>query len=239
MLLKAYFDGSGSFSRKAQSGILTLGGYAGSEEAWGRFNEAWVHTLRAYGVGYFSATDADAGHGEFKGWNPHRVSQLRAELLCIRRDHFKSEDRPIYSISCSIDIGDYRRAERERHDLPNLPAFLAERCVRNCFKLADGQLHLYFDRREKFHVQLYRLWQSPKSTRRYPWLNVIRKFAVALDSRDYPGLQAADHLAWTMYRQLTAKDQGFQLQMLEGCGEHANEFFEFSDIVNYKSVLES
>ena len=52
MFLKAYFDGSGSFSPKAQDGILTLGGYAGHAEAWDRFEAAWTDILHKYGISH-------------------------------------------------------------------------------------------------------------------------------------------------------------------------------------------
>ena len=239
MFLKAYFDGSGSFSPKAQDGILTLGGYAGRAEAWDRFEAAWTDILHKYGISHFSATDADATQREFSGWHLHKVALLRSELLNIRRDFFKPSDEPIVSISCSIDISDYRRAEKQREDLPKPTALCGERCVRSCLSLVDGHLHLCFDRGEKFHVHLYRLWQSKKGRRRYPWLKLIREFAVAQDSKLYPGLQAADHLVCTTYRQLTVGDQAFQWAMLEARGQHAHELFEFKEILNYESYMES
>ena len=57
-----------------------------------------------------------------------------------------------------------------------------------------------------------------KGRRRYPWLKLIREFAVAQDSKLYPGLQAADHLVCTTYRQLTVGTKRFSGQCLRHGG---------------------
>jgi hypothetical protein len=80
-LLRAYFDESGIHGRP---GVTVIGGFIGSDAAWGATERRWQEILGNYGIKCFHMTDAVSQVGEFKStpsWMVHDICNSLATTL--------------------------------------------------------------------------------------------------------------------------------------------------------------
>jgi hypothetical protein len=81
VMLLAYFDESGIHGRPE---VTVIGGFVGSDAAWGAMESRWQDILRNYGIKHFHMTDAVSQEGEFKfiqSWMVQDICNALAKTL--------------------------------------------------------------------------------------------------------------------------------------------------------------
>jgi Protein of unknown function (DUF3800) len=210
-MLTAYFDDSGTHGT---SDVVVLGGLLGNQYKWQSFSEAWAEKLRDPSPGKppltrFHMADCQAGLGEFAGWGRTATDFLVHELGTIILKHM------LWGYGCAVSrkawdefvTGDLRRA------LGDSEGF----CARNCYvqsveicrtKAWQSELAFVFDDRPHRYVENKRIFdvfkQFSQDNDKSPSLASL----TFVPSLKFPPLQAADMVAWEMYQQALAINNG-------------------------------
>jgi len=188
----AYFDASGHPSDQP---FVVVSGYVANFLQWQVFNGNWAATHKRFDVRLpFHTTDFMHGNKPYDKWE-RGSAEANAFLtsLCIAQ-----QMSILVSISCIVDMGDFRGINEVLQMDTILPAF------------ALGA---------RYCVELLELWQKNHEIG-YPiecifedgdfgkgkFMELMRvermPSPIFKDKKDFPGLQAADHLAWEQANQL-------------------------------------
>jgi hypothetical protein len=102
-VLHAYLDDSGSH---AQSPVLILAGYFGSETQWNKFDRRWRNAIDTEGLKEFHANRFWAHYTgkpipEYKGWDKRRCNQFIVKLVGIICSH------RIFPVSSTVVMQDW------------------------------------------------------------------------------------------------------------------------------------
>jgi hypothetical protein len=220
MPLKGYHDGSGK-SDDPNCKLLTLGAFCGSASAWDDFEPKWRQLLKdkgapeINGIPYFHTVDAVGLSEPFSfenGWTRSRVNDLvRALLLLLANvDH-----SALIGAAVPVVLADFRDAAAEFNEpFPDSPeSFCVELCVSNTVRPDPSEsananiVQLYFDREEPFLHKIKRVLDRVKLGKRQGWMRQTALIAQVEDGRLYPGIQAADLVAWITNRHYTRGDE--------------------------------
>jgi hypothetical protein len=208
MLLTAYLDESGTHDT---SPISVMAGYLGTAAQWQDFDADWTALLQTAGLRHMHAVDLFKRTKQFKEWPAERVNAFAIELDGVIARHMQ------LGFSVIIRDDDYRtiyvegeRPRRSRLDskygvcfracLGFAPSFIAselqiagEAQARKeatiSFVLEDGHRNVGDARR---------LFDIFKADALPEWQHFVGAFDVT--KKDSPGTQAADFLAYCVYR---------------------------------------
>jgi hypothetical protein len=208
MIITTYLDESGTH---AQSPISVMAGYVGTATQWQRFEANWTALVRKAGVQFVHGVELSKRTGQFKGWRAEDVNALMVSLDGVIATHLQ--------LGFSVIVRDddyksiYAAGPHPRH-VPKDTKYGV--CFRACLafvpsliaselKLAkqtplDSQMTINFvleqghrnvgDARRLF--DLYKADLSPE------WEQFVGTLETS--TKDSPGSQAADFLAYAVYR---------------------------------------
>jgi len=77
MCFTAYFDESGTHKGSA---AVALAGYLSTTEGWEAFDHQWKPVLKKYGIEFFHMADFAQRQGQFRGWSEDRRRECLREL---------------------------------------------------------------------------------------------------------------------------------------------------------------
>lgn len=218
MLIKAYYDGSGKSDANSGCRFLTLAGYAGTQDAWLFFEERWTRVLARWSargdvapIGCLHMADAHHLYQDFapeRGWDEAKVRQLVRDLFNEALSPTCWEFRRTFAgASCTVNLGDFRKARDDRPSLPDKYKDPESICVSVVLDRAlglfippgtrshlpaDAEVELVFDQNESFRKTIQRVHDVRK---REPVFRNIVNISAANSRRATP-LQAADMVAW-------------------------------------------
>jgi hypothetical protein len=191
-ILQAYFDESGKLQDNADH--VVFGGLAGRMDEVSVFSRQWRELLGS-DVDHIHMKDAMRLEGAFKGWKGKESA--RDELLIECAKLAWSESGML--IVSEMDKNDFLTlapSQRKRLKNPTYGGF--ETCIRALAAEFTGHdLHVWYDESQEYAETCLKLYRRLKSmntdlARRLPSLT----FA---DDEKYPGLQAADMVAYSAY----------------------------------------
>ena len=198
VILKSYFDGSGK-SADRQCRFLTLVGYAAPPTVWPAFEAKWEDLLKKYHVKSFHTNEEQCCG------NPLLVAELLDAIEKAR--HFGMR-----TVGAILDLEAHRKLSLE-YPLPAPGRICAEHCINELLQQADS-ISCFFDRGEEFFKEVNRYWERDDITE--PWPQLLRVHELGqVRQGDFPGIQAADLLAWHVNRSLTKSDYDLDLALID------------------------
>jgi hypothetical protein len=197
VVLESYFDGSGK-SDNPDCYFLTLTGYAAPPVVWPAFEVLWETILQRHHLACF--------HTQVESCRSNPI--LVAELLdAIGLSHGFG----MTTVGVTLDLKAHRRLFSE-YVLPKPGRICAEFCINTLLEQADS-ISCFFDRKEEFLKEVNPLWEAD-GVPDWPQLANVKELA-PVRQVDFPGIQAADLLAWHVNRNLTRSDYGLDLAVID------------------------
>ncbi len=240
MGLKAYYDSSGNRGNKSEK-VLTLSGFAASDNVWHRFETEWKCALDANGVQLFHMSEAMSLNRYFSrnnGWNEAKVYALVNDLFNVI-GKFRTKEFEAYS--CSVRLSDYQRAKLILPKLRTPEAICVNFCVGNLrIPTQDIQtlkpIELFFDENERFLTTIYRIWDQAKNkSQTSGWPKQIADIK-SVNSKTCLPIQAADMFAWIVHRYHTGQNNHAWYAVTPLLAEHYSVIYDYEKIVaEYKN----
>jgi hypothetical protein len=237
MALYAYYDGSGK-KDNPNCKVITLSAVAAPESIWQEFEPLWGAALARHGVRKLHMSELMCFGGEFtkrRGWNqPKRIALLEDLLKVVN----KFTGRHLLSYVCSVDLGAWRKAKREKSLLPSPEVICVDACVGG-LELAEGEsaryrpVLLYFDRSEDFIGVIKPRWDKEHKTRGTKF-SQIRTIEPVVEAKDYYPIQCADMLAWFENCRRRNELESWELFGAFVAAQSANQtswFYGYNDLV--------
>jgi hypothetical protein len=200
-LLRAYFDESGVHGRP---GVTVIGGFVGSDAAWGAMECRWHEILRNYGIKHFHMSDAVSQEGEFKSIQSWMVQDICNSLAKTLRE---SDLNPLWSgidanVWSAATTPEFRAVYPKPYDL--------------CFLLVLDQLESWkrITRNSGRAAMVFATQAEYESRTRETlaaWQRYRKKKGGSLKfmlAAELPALQAADMLVHELYVSLKSLDIG-------------------------------
>src|SRR5580698_1819057 len=199
--LKGYFDESGD-ARDAQHTALSVAGYVSDKSSWPAFEESWQGVLKEFDVPYLHMRELQHRRGAFAAWekgNPEgdgREASFLAKLAGV------IGGAGLEPFGAVISLSGLRRFNAEKGAGLDAKALAIYGCVldiRN--RHAHDAIELIFDRMDggSSTIELAKHYAASDSyypnARDFPACRILPKEG-PIGSRNTPGLQAADFLAW-------------------------------------------
>jgi Protein of unknown function (DUF3800) len=208
MLLSAYIDESGTHDT---SPISVMAGYLGTADQWGAFDADWTALVQGAGLRHVHAVDLFKRTKQFREWPADRVNAFAVQLDGVIARHLE------LGFSIIIRDDDYRRIyiEGARPRRSRLDSKYGV-CFRACLAFAPsyivselrllGEAQLSEETTINFVLEdghrnvgdARRLFELFKADALPEWQNLVGTFDVS--KKDSPGAQAADFLAYCVYR---------------------------------------
>jgi hypothetical protein len=215
--LRSYFDGSGKSDNRG-SNFLVLAGFAAENGLWVDFDNGWRSVLRDHGAAYLHMAEAIRFAEEYEGWSRDRVISLVngmiAFLVAMPGDH------QFHGFRCSVDLAAYR-AVRKLKRIPSPERICARWGLSLILNWRDqwpafpiDTLDIFFDRNEEFLKHLAKDWNDKRIRGQYPFYELIGTIE-PVEMQKTPGVQAADLLAWSTNRLLSARRVVWQDDLAE------------------------
>lgn len=206
--MTAHFDASGHPSDQP---FVVVSGYVANYYQWYRFNILWDAAHAKFGVAIpFHMSDFMARAGQYKKWakDDPQAEAFLMELTTIQQLYM------LLGVSCVVDMGTYNDINDVMMMDTMLPAYAlgARSCVailqkwQKEFSLEFPIECIFEDGdfgRGKF-IELMRVERMPAP--------------IFKDKQDFPGLQAADHIAWEQANFLKRERVGTHLPRRESFG---------------------
>ncbi len=207
-VLKFLGDETGT-DKKPKTRISAVAGLIGGEKNWKKFDREWRKVLEALDVPYFHAVECEHGKGEFYGLDVARRGRIVDRLVGVILDS------PLQPCAYGVVVPhfnemslDFRTHFTNGH--PDIPYYL---CLYHTFvsesHAADDlpqseQVYFLFEKQDEFEADARAAFDEFKKGPHWP--NHYRlgecQFISKEEDYKYPGLQAADLLAYEMYRHL-------------------------------------
>lgn len=192
-LVSGYFDDS-----LASGDVWVVAGYAGTINQWELLERLWNEALVRHGVPYFHMREMADPKGPFAKWHPpqdHKdevLAFLSDLVAAIRKSRLKMFGSAVWT-------SDLDRFNAE-HGVSIEPYPLAAyACLSQVAFEYQLPVTAIFDRVEKIQSKLRRAWQYIRTEPLWPELcdNIATMpLQKTVTSRQVPGMQAADFIAW-------------------------------------------
>lgn len=227
---------SGNFDDSQSTGdVWTIAGYIGYSAQWDHFERLWNEALAQHGVPYFHMKEMADPSGPFAKWLPPRNHS--DEVAAYFKDLVAAIKKcGLYMVASTVWLKDLERFNREVGAGLQAYPLAAHACLSMIAEKYDDPLQpimAVFDRVEKVDSKL----ATARSylvgeTFMYPGLcdHIASTWLpAAATSRDVPGLQAADLIAWEVRKaHLSMKEW----QNLRGDG-HSDRWAQWRDFTAY------
>jgi hypothetical protein len=209
-MLSAYFDETGH-SRDEKQLFNGMAGVLAPADHWGAFEERWRQTLKDFEIPFFHMKDFANFKGFFKGWSEYKRRRLYGKLLA------HMETAYIFPVGVSISMSAFRSFSEEQRKMFNDPyhlSFLTAITLTMVFMNNAGmspeeKAGLIFSDQVEFKNKAHELYdeiiRAPYDTVRM--LSTAREInshilrPVFRDMRDFAALQAADVVAYEVYKE--------------------------------------
>jgi len=201
MVLSGYYDESGTHGG---SPMTVLAGFLGPVEQWGKFDREWNKVLRKYSIEYVRAKELFHKQKQFRGWSDKQVTHLWADMLYVLQ-----EQKDIFASKTVILEEDFRifyvsdgPAKKERLDTKYalcLRTLLNTHPVMHRGFYLSGAINFVLEDGHKNAGDAVRVFNEIKRDPAFPVKDAIGFMSFG-SKRDVPGLQAADALAYSVYR---------------------------------------
>jgi len=210
MSIKAFFDESHDSKRER---LIVFASYYAAEQVWADFEQAWCKLLSRHGLTDFHANECEHSRGQFKGWSRSdrdEVQREAIELICSAKVH---------GVACGLQLTTYnaclaefkarRRIPRYRKVSGSLgdPFYLAFQFAieRMAVEINDSgipeeeKVSLVFDQQFDYSACAAEIHCSLRESSKLEFVHRLGR--ISFDSRrDYVELQAADVLAYELFR---------------------------------------
>jgi len=191
-----YFDESGTHD---DSEAAVVAGFVSNETKWKAFSQSWQKVLADSGLGYFRMSEFENRRGQFAGWTENEKRTLLSKLLPIIHEH------TFWSIGCIVlrQQFDELVSSEAKEICGDAYGFAALICWRNLgqlFQSEDAWMDCRMEAGAKGSGSLELLVEEDL---KFPsWREAHRIHSLSfLDKREFPPLQAADILAYELYKQ--------------------------------------
>jgi hypothetical protein len=209
-MLQGYFDDSGSDGSRPP---FVLAGYILPAKRWEQFSDEWQAELeREPRIEYFKMREANGGNGQFSFSSEFRKYKVRALAALIDKHMLHGLDTWLrWEEFDEFNAGLVGPSK----DQPYAPLFfgIIDNVVayQMALKMFPRKIQLDFDEQGKagrFAIQSYGaiLEFCEQSEIQMDHASIIEGTPRMLNDKKYPGLQAADMLAWCIRFQLDEKD---------------------------------
>jgi hypothetical protein len=202
VILTAYFDESGTHSG---SEAVAVAGYVSTPDRWERFGQEWREALAAYNIEYFHMTDFANGTNPYKQWPKQKRRHRFERLVSIINKH------ALASVGIVIPVSFYESAMSPKAKrISGGPYGHAVRCCFMDLAKIDrsnvvGHENVWIDyvfeagvKGSGMIVKTFRESAKNENTRNQFRLHSIR----FEDKRQFVPLQAADILAYELYKHM-------------------------------------
>jgi len=210
-VLKFLGDETG-IDKKPTTRISAIAGLVGNEKSWEKFDRNWRKVLKAEDIPYFHAVACERAADEFYGLDVMKRGKIVDRLVTvIMESSLQPYSHGIVIPHFNAMSLDFRSHYTSGH--PDIPYYL---CLAQTFmevshtadKLPpEEQVLFLFEKQDEFEKDAGILFQEFKTNP--DWPNHVRladcHFVPIEDVPKYPGLQAADLLAYESFRQLDNK----------------------------------
>jgi hypothetical protein len=193
-----YFDESGSH---AGTPAFVVAGYLATSAQWLAFEERWIAALHDFGVDCFHMHELEHRSVKFKGWTTETAISLQSRLIEI------INQTVMIGICCGLTVADYEAATPPQCHRNIRFAYLM--CFYEC--LTGARLYMeerkpsepvrfIFDQNKEFSPMMHQVYNAARREWDYPdWMGPL-SFE---DRRRFVPLQAADLLAYEMFKHMT------------------------------------
>lgn len=200
MMLKAYFDDSGSHSLGA---VYVVAGYIAPVEQWVAFEDEWSSALTLHGLSFLKAEHAHRRSGEFSGRSRERVAQIMEHMSGIIARHAS------YEVSVQVPRAEFDKAVEEANVLQR-PKYRSPYllCYRELMGLLRPLLPFIFTDQWPgldvvFDDQALIQGVIQSAAREGVPVGTLVSSTVFGDDKVHLPLQAADVIAWSLHRAYT------------------------------------
>lgn len=199
--LKGYFDDSGNPADRNHS-FFAIAGYVAEAPAWRKFETEWLTVLQDFSVPYLHMKELHFGKGAFAEWDKtvpairERITEFLVGLIQV------ISNVGLRGFGAVISLKDLKRfnAEKELQINPKALAIYGSAIeLRRIYPSED--IEILVDRMTGAHEAIGIAERYGKTDRYYPAMRNFPAFMPLAKngntgSRNTPGLQAADFLAW-------------------------------------------
>lgn len=219
LMLRAFYDGSGKGEDlKSESLFLTLAGIVAYDDLWSDLEGQWRALLQKHQMPYIHMRHLGGLQKCFEG--KHReVAEFVVSQFVALISHLDPAMFGAYG--CTVNLADFRRAQAEFPALQKREP--ADVCVNWCVGGFDerilidyryptegaDQFVIVFDNGEEFEKRISRIYDAVKEDESLlpanDWVAQVATI-LPLDAKHFPGLQAADVLAWNCNRHYSQGD---------------------------------
>ena len=208
--LKGYFDESGD-ERDAQHAALSVAGYVGATCSWPAFEERWQGVLKEFDVPYLHMRELQHRRGAFAAWAKSDPKADVREASFLGKLAGAIGEAGLEPFGAAISLSGLRRFNVETGAGLDAKALAIYGCVLDIRRRhAHDTINLVFDRMDggSATVELAKRYAASDSyypdARNFPVCRILPKGGPE-GSRNTPGLQAADFLAWEVRKNYVLK----------------------------------
>ena len=192
------------------SRICAIGGLIGTESMWRKFDDKWNKILSIEGIPYFHTVDCERGKDDFYGLDVMKRGRIVDRLVCIIAD----SPLAIYGYAV-VKPHFFAWNEDDRKHFtnghPENPYYLVLNHLFVCSShYADSfdkseRIEYLFEQQQQFEADARRIFGELRAGPL--WKNHFRLGEIDFrgDIAKYPGMQAADLIAYEMFRQMDNK----------------------------------
>jgi hypothetical protein len=242
LVLKGYFDESGTHDG---SRAISVAGYLSTPEKWLAFEQEWQAAKDAYGLEFFHMTDFVARQEEYADWSDAERGERLANLIAIINRNV------IASVGFALPVRDYysifsktaKRYVGGPYGLAALSCFMdASKAIRS--QLPDARIAYVFERGVKGKGQVMKVFDRVCDDFEVRESNRLASLTYE-DKRDFSPLEAADILAYELYRHLPVQLKEIPgevrktLLALRGCPINYWKTYGESEMVKFAVAIDA
>ncbi len=195
-LYKVYFDESGTHY---DSGAAVVAGFVSKATEWEAFSQKWQEVLSESQIDYFRMSEFEHSRGQFDGWPKAAKEELLNKLLPIIHDH------TFWSIGCIVlrPWFDSILSDAVKQICGDAYGVAALACLRHLGQIwqkEDAWMDCSMEAGAKGRGALQLLVEEDSKIPE--WQNEHRILSLSFQEKRIPQLQAADILAYELYKQI-------------------------------------
>lgn len=192
------------------SRICAVAGMVGPEKLWEKFDRNWLKVLKAEGIPYFHAVECERASGEFHGLDVMKRGKIVDRLVqVIMESRLEIYSYGLVRSHFNAWAEDDRKWFTNGH--PDNPYYLVLHhlvvCVSHSVDHLDKseRIEFLFERQQEFESEARRIFGEFKAGSDWPNHDRLGEIFFSGEVEKYPGMQAADLLAYESFRHLDNK----------------------------------
>ena len=217
--LQVYCDESGKL--QDQKCVVFAGCIFRNDEMLG-FDRKWREFLASAGVRYVTMKEAMHLRGEFQGWSGKRLAERDDILETLA---LLLMDRSVLHQVATMDTANFQslsQSQKARLKDPTYAGFevLLRSIVDDCGRKAqnrDHRFHIVYDLSQEYSETCLRLFHRMRTMEQAP--NQYFPSIAFADDREFPGLQAADMIAYCKFQEFTQRRSDRKWKIIQRLSE--------------------